>query len=106
MNTLNTTLHGVSIAILHFGLLRTNDVENLKVGDVVLSQEKKMILVTFNHQRKLSEGCSHNILTIALFEYYIDQLCKETIPNEKLQYLKKLEYEREKTHAKHRKAND
>ena len=41
MDTLNSTLYGVSIALLYCGLLSANDMKNLKVSDVVLSREKK-----------------------------------------------------------------
>ena len=41
MNTPNATLQIVSIALLCYGLLCANNVKNFKVGDMVLSEEKK-----------------------------------------------------------------
>ena len=44
MNTPNVTLYGVFTVLLYYGLLRANNIKNSKEGDVMLLEEKKMIL--------------------------------------------------------------
>ena len=69
MNTPNTTSQVASIALLYYGLLRANDVKNLQADDVVLSEEKKMILVTFKHQ------CNEEMKDLCTMYLMISFLC-------------------------------
>ena len=50
----NVTFYGVAISLLYYGLLRANEVRDLKVEDIVHTERsnKKEITVMFNYEQK------------------------------------------------------
>ena len=82
-------LYGVAIALLYYGLLRANEVQELQVKDVVMSNAmgKKEIVVLFNHEcKKRNEGFKYYIPNVfyPMFHQFMGEVCPRAVSSGKV----------------------